>query len=185
MLIKASDGLIEDCTVGNSSLGGIIIAPEPEFWNESDFTQNLVVRNNLIRNCNYWTQEGSTQAGAITVDAYTDKHFVPLPGGHRNIVIEGNTFENDESPNLVISSVNGVTVRNNVFVHPMEQANNRGKAVGINPSALIWLTESSGVQLAGNLLENPRSFLHAKIDSTPSVTGTGLQDGVTVVPGRP
>jgi hypothetical protein len=182
MLIKASDGLIENCTVEGSSMGGIVIAPEMEYWNEADYARNLVVRNNVVRHCIYVNQPQSSQAGAITVDAYDNHHFVQLPGGHRNILIEGNTVENVDGPNLVISSVQGVMVQNNRFIHSMWHASERGRALGVDSSALIWLTESSDVHLTGNLLVNPGPFLKSNIVATPTVTGSGLQDGLSPSP---
>lgn len=179
MLIKASNGLIENCTIEGSSMGGIIIAPEMEYWNESDYARNVVVRNNVLRNCNYWSQQGTSQAGTITVAAADQHRFVPLPGGHRNIIIVGNTLEDNDGPNLVISSTEGIVVQDNHFIRPMWHANERGKAFGVDPGALIWLTESSGVQLLNNVLTEPGPYLQARIGSTSTVTGTGLQNGVS------
>ena len=180
MLIKASDGLIENCTIDGSSMGGIVLSPEMDYWNESDYARHVVVRNNIIRHCNYWNQPGMTQTGAVTVDAFEKHQFVPLPGGHRNIVIEGNTFENDDGPNLVVSSAEGVIIRNNRFVHPMERATERGSKVGVNPAALLWLTQCSGVEISNNLLVDPGPCLQARIAATATVSGTGVQDGVSL-----
>ena len=179
MLIKASDGLIENCTVEGNSMGGIIVAPEMTFWNESDYARNVVVRHNILRQTNYWTQPGTTQAGALTIAAGEHRRFVPLPGGHRNVTVEDNTFEDDDGPNLVVTSAEGVAIRNNRFVRPMENENGRGSAAHVDPHALIWLTECSGITLAGNTVSDPGPFLKSNVVATPTATGTGLNDGVT------
>ena len=49
--------------------------------------------------------------------AAIDEEPVP-PGGHRNILVEGNTFEDIDATNMFLSSVTGMVVRNNRFVNP-------------------------------------------------------------------
>ncbi len=178
MLIKASDGLIEDCTVEGSCLGGIVLTPEMDFWDESDYSRNVVIRHNTLINENYNQRPGWYQAGALTVAACERDAYVPLPGGHRNIMIENNTFQDDDGANVVISSAQGVTLTGNHFVQPMRHENARGSALGVNPGALIWLTECSGVKISGNTLSHPGPFLEKDIDSTGTANGTGFQDGV-------
>jgi hypothetical protein len=182
MLIKACDGLIEDCTVENVSMGGIIVTPEPDYWDESDYARHVVIRHNTVRNSGYWSQQGSSQAGAITVAGDCRHHFVPLPGGHRDIVIEDNSIEDVNGPNLVVTSTEGIVIKDNRFVRPMQQLNARGSSLGITPGSLIWLTESNGVQVLGNTVSQPGPFLVRKIEATRTVTGIGLQDGVTAAP---
>ena len=180
MLIKASDGVIENCTVEGSPRAGIVICPEMGAWDEADYARNLVIRHNVIRNVGGFHQPGSTQPGALTIAAYEHGRFVPLPGGHRNIVVEDNTFENIDGVNLLISSAEGVVVRNNRFIHPMWKPTDRGQAVGVDMQALIWLTECSGVTLSGNVVIDPGPELQKKVEVTPTAQGTGFDDGVTV-----
>jgi len=180
MLIKASDGHIEDSTVDGSSMGGIVLAPEMGYWSESDFSHNVTIRNNTIRNCNFWTQPGTSQAGALTIGAYEHGKFVPLPGGHQNIVVENNLFEKNNGANVVISSAQGITLRNNRFLQPMEDANERGKAVGVKPGSLIWMTECRDVTLHDNVIEDPGPFFKQPLTATATAGGSGLTDGITV-----
>ena len=180
MLIKASDGLIEDCTVEGSSIAGIAIVPEMGWWNESDYARNIIVRRNTIRSVGYWKNPGNSQAGAVTVAAFEYGHFVPLPGGHRNIVIEDNTFENDDGPNILVSSAQGVVIRNNRFIHPLWNSNGHGKNLGVDPNALIWLTECSGIDLSGNVVSDPGPCLKVLVGLVPTASGTGLDNGVVI-----
>jgi len=178
MLIKASDGLIEDCTVEGTSMAGIAIVPQLTSWNESDYARNVIVRHNTIRGVEYYAVRGPNQAGALSVAAFEYGQFVPLPGGHRNIVIEDNTFENDEGPNILVSSAQDVVIRNNHFIHPLW--NPGGKVPGVNTEALVWLTECSGVQLSGNFLSDPGPYLKTMVDPTKTATGTGFDNGIVL-----
>jgi hypothetical protein len=178
MIIKASDGLIEDCLVEGSVKAGIAITPELPRWNESDYGRNIVVRHNTLRAIARRPNEDNFQSGAMTIAAARHGSFVPLPGGFRNILVEGNTFENCIGPNLVVTSSEGVTLRDNRFVHAMwTAADPKSVAPGVDVNALIWLTEDSGLALSGNQVVDPGPFLKAKIAATATVSGTGLPAG--------
>jgi hypothetical protein len=178
MLIKASDGLIENCTVEGGSMGGIIVTPEMRYWNEADYARNVVIRHNTLINCDYYHQPGSAQTGALTVAAFENRQFVPLPGGHQNITIEDNTFQNDDGTNILITSAQNVTIKDNHFVAPMQNETIRGTANHIDPGALITLKECSGVAITGNTLTNPGPYFKKEIDADPTASGTGFQNGV-------
>ena len=180
MLLKGSDGLVENCTVAGGSMGGIIIFPEAVYWNDSDFARNLVIRNNTLRDDDYWQMADAPRAGAMTIAAYEHGRFVPLPGGHRQILVEGNTFEDDDGTNLLLSSAIGVTVRNNRFVRPMQQPTTRATALGIDPTALVWVTECQDVTFSGNILVDPGPYLKKEIEATSTATGEGFSDGITL-----
>lgn len=48
MLIQASHGRIEANHIENSTLGGIVVAPEL-YWGEGDYVTNVTITRNLIR----------------------------------------------------------------------------------------------------------------------------------------
>jgi hypothetical protein len=140
----------------------------------------VIVRHNTIRGVGYWKHPESAQAGAVTVAAAAYGCYVPLPGGHRNIVIEDNTFENDDGPNILISSAQDVVIRNNHFIHPLWKPSEHGKKLGVNNEALVWLTECTGVQLMGNLVSDPGPYLKKFVVPTATATGTGFDDGIVL-----
>jgi hypothetical protein len=181
MLIKASDGLIENCTVDGSSMGGIVLSPEMGTWSESDYSRNVVIRHNTIRHVDY-AARGAAQVGALTVAAYEHQQFVPLPGGHRNITIEDNTFDGDDGINLLITSADGVVVRDNHFVHPMTNPSDRALSIRIDPGALVYLTQCTNVSLSGNLVTQPGPYLKKTVEASATASGTGFTNGVTVQP---
>lgn len=179
MLLKADGGLVEGCTVADSTIAGIVVAPEMDYWNEAGYAHDLIVRGNVIRGVGGWTQPGLAMAGALSVGAYERGRYVPLPGGHRNILIEGNRFERNDGVNVLVSSAVGVTLRGNTFVHPMAAPSDRGHARGVEDGALIWLTECRDVHLEGNRTEEPGPFLRRPISPTATASGTGFTDGVS------
>jgi hypothetical protein len=148
------------------------------YWNEADYARNVVIRHNTLINCDYYHQPGSAQTGALTVAAFENRQFVPLPGGHQNITIEDNTFQNDDGTNILITSAQNVTIKDNHFVAPMQNETIRGTANHIDPGALITLKECSGVAITGNTLTNPGPYFKKEIDADPTASGTGFQNGV-------
>jgi hypothetical protein len=67
MMIKGSDGLIEGCTVEGCTQSGIGIWPEiAGTWCDGDYAHNVIVRNNVIRDCHPGHYEGNPFAGAMT-----------------------------------------------------------------------------------------------------------------------
>ena len=176
MIIKASDGLIEDCLIDASRKAGIAIHPELPRWNEADYGRNIVIRHNTIRGIALRPNPDNFEAGAITIAAERDGKYAPLPGGFRNIVVENNTFENCDGPNLVVTSAQGVTLRDNHFVHPMWTDPDPASVLpGVDIHALIWLTQCSGLQLSGITVTQPGPFLQHRIVAVAPVNGTGVQ----------
>ncbi len=173
--IRAGDGVIENCTLENINFGGIVIAPEFRSFSEGSYAKNLVIRNNTLRRVGLATQSWN---GAITVAGFEpgdDKwQFVPRPGGHRNILVENNRLESNDGPNMVISSVIGLTVRNNIFVNPMEGGSLHNGAGGLDSNALIWATESEQLLFEGNLVKNPGQNMKSVLKATPSASGAGF-----------
>jgi len=168
ILIKANDGLIEDSLIEGATMAGIALWPEMGHWDESDFSHNITIRNNTLRDVALWGTRGNGMAGALTIGAREGGHFVASRDGHRDIVIEGNRFERNDGVNILLSTTQGVQIRNNTFLQPMQQASSRGASTGIDPGSLIWITESRQVELKNNILSQPGSFQESRITTTPS-----------------
>ncbi|MEO0586621.1 MAG: hypothetical protein AAF078_03185 [Planctomycetota bacterium] len=173
ILIKASDGEISGNTVDGSTIGGIVVTPEPFLWLESDFSTNVDIIGNTVRN----TGQGVTgsnllQTGAISVVGPADW----TGAAHANIRIEDNVVENATGANLLISDANGVTVSNNFFINPNQTAGGNGQSNGIDTEAVIWIDDADQVDLADNWVSNPGPANSAFIrytENTGTVQGTG------------
>ncbi|XHR29490.1 MAG: right-handed parallel beta-helix repeat-containing protein [Chthoniobacteraceae bacterium] len=173
---KSADGLIEGCVIERIARAGIEVLPEMTWWSESDYCRNLIIRNNTIRNVNTNRREGFNRyAGALTVFSFRNSSYVKSPGGHRDIHIENNVFENNQGTNIVVTSASEVQIKNNRFLSPMTQPREFGTEKGVNPHALIWVSKAQNVQLEGNEVVAPGPYLKTLVD-TVEVTGTPLSE---------
>ena len=101
ILVKGSDGLIENCTIYNTGSAGILLAPEFN-WMEAAFVHNVTLRNNTLIKNGY----GNAGQGAIYVYSMYGRD-------NRNIVIEGNTIRDCAYWAMDLSCIDGLKVFNN------------------------------------------------------------------------
>jgi hypothetical protein len=155
ILAKGSDGLIEGNLIERMARSAIEFNPEMAHWSENDYGVGVVVRGNTIRQASRNRQVGELRhPGAMTLFGFRNGAYVPAPGGHRDILIADNRFEDNDGPNLLITSAQGVRITGNRFVRPMRLASTFGSDKGVDPDALIWCAESRDVILRGNLIED-------------------------------
>ena len=179
MLLKADHGLVENCIVDGSTIDGIVISPEV-WWNEADYSHNLVIRNNIVSHVGYATAgEGTDQCGAITLVG--EGTLGPGGPGHRHILFENNTIENCNGINMLIHSGGDVTVRNNLFLNAQQEPSQRGSAM-FDTTSLIVVAMSDGVVLEGNRVQRRGKAGKSMItvmDTAKNVTGTS--NGVKLI----
>src|SRR5690606_8547301 len=76
--------------------------------------ENLTIRGNLIRNGGWFcAAPWSSQAGIISLTAAGPDHELRQDAVYRNVLIEDNVVEGGLGPHLVVSSAEGLLVRNN------------------------------------------------------------------------
>ena len=118
MLITASDGIIENCTVDGSRGGGIIFLPEIG-WAQSGYTDGLTVRNCTLKNIGSSYDVGL--AKPTTNSAF--KLSSDVEGRtHENIVLDNNRFENNWGYDIELGNVKDIVLKNNVFEPHNEKA---------------------------------------------------------------
>lgn len=175
--LRSGEGIIENCLAEDICEAGIVVAPEFANFPEGPYARNLIIRNNTLRRT---TRSGNRWGGAaITLDSWQrfgDGRwgFAPLPGGHRNILIEGNVLEDNDGPNLVISSAVGVTVKDNQFNHPMSRPSYYGHA---DKQVLVLVTEAKDVVLSGNQVIAPGPFMSKTVSASPSAMVESKETG--------
>ena len=178
---QSSRGLIEGCTIERTGRAAVEFNTETGIWSQSDYANDVVVRNNTFRNVSTNRKTGDLRhPGALTILAFDGKKYIPNPGGHRNIVIENNKFESNDGVNILVCSAQGVTIRNNQFIAPMKNVKDFGPDKGVDPTALIWVNESSKVDISGNILSDPGAYLKKLVGASATGSGTGFNNGVQV-----
>lgn len=177
ILLKADDGLVEGNLIDGSTIAGIVLAPET-YWDEACYSRNVIIRNNIIRHVGYamvgpWVD----QSGAITITG--TRASVP---GHRHIVIEGNTIEDVDGNNLLITSARDVAVTGNHFVRPEWSATTRG-ATFTDPHALVWLDACDDIRFSGNTVSERGAEGSELVHATARASAvSGATSGVSLVP---
>ena len=103
VLIKANDGLIENCTFDHCGATGVQIRPEID-WVESGYSHRITIRNNTFIDCG----ERGGDNSVIMVSGHKAHD-------QRDIVIEGNRFISSHSVEVGLGCAQGVTLRDNHF----------------------------------------------------------------------
>ncbi len=105
ILVKADHGLIEGCTISGCGMSAISIGPEYN-WGEADYSQDVIVRGNTLRN----NVLNGSDAGTVYV--HGDGAV-----GNRNITIAGNFFDRNYGQIAVYAEdTDGLLVDSNRFV---------------------------------------------------------------------
>lgn len=183
MLLKASDGVVENNTVDGSTIGGIVLLAEPFIWQEAGFSENVIVRGNTVRNTGrQFSRPDITVGGGIVVTAregWVGRH-------HTNIAIENNTIDSVAGPGLIISLANGVQVNANHFVNTHEIDTTHGTGVGVDPTAIVWIDDAEAVSLSGNTVRGIGPFGDNLVRASSDTSGlSGRDTGIRVIHDAP
>ena len=181
--MKASDGLIENNLVDGSSIGGIVLAPEPFYWSEAAFTENVVIRGNTVMNTSrQFGQPGQTQVAGIAVTS--DYGWVGR--NHSNILIEDNVVDSVAGPGLIVSLADGVQVNSNQFINTHEINTNNGTSVGVDPTAVVWVDRALNVSFSGNTVKNLGAFGDNLLRASAETDGLSGEDtGIRLIHDEP
>ncbi|MBN8215146.1 MAG: right-handed parallel beta-helix repeat-containing protein [Spirochaetes bacterium] len=165
ILIKASDGVIEDNLIEHSSIAGIVLSPEISWWLESGYSWNVLIARNRIVDCGYeHVNGGHSQPAMITVCAAGMTRGLWAPaGGQRNIRIVSNTVERCRSLGLLITSARDVEVRGNRFIRPLEESWPSGSAFGVSSNTAVWVEDSERIRFIDNQAIQPGPFMKSMI----------------------
>jgi Right handed beta helix region len=178
MILRNDNGLIEGCTLDGNTLTGIALVPEIEYWDNADYSHYIVIRNNVIRDVNLWHANPSA---AIMVAAMLQNRFVPLPGGHRSITIENNTFEGNDGPNLIVTSAEDVSIKGNRFNSPCQHAVTASQRKGAIPvDVLCYFSECRNISLSQNSVRKPGPGLKQLVGTSGVVEIKGLPGGLAI-----
>jgi hypothetical protein len=120
VLLRAHDALIENNRFEGLSSDAIHIANESA-WPEGLFARNVLIRNNTFKDCGFEAEyiHGPERA---TISISCSLPPKPPEGvfAHRDIVIEGNTFEGWCRRGIFVAHAENVLIRNNIVGPPRE-----------------------------------------------------------------
>ena len=125
MRVKASGGLIENCTFRNIAKCAVLMAFEI-WWGESSVAENTTIKNNLIDHTSYGNDHpalddpsDSYRTTPISIMGVSGKTLAADHLLYKNIVIEGNKFINRCVDNynyaIFARAAVGMVVKNNDF----------------------------------------------------------------------
>ncbi|MDO5478037.1 MAG: right-handed parallel beta-helix repeat-containing protein [Clostridia bacterium] len=106
LIATSKETLIENCTFYNMG-SAIDMAGDANSWYESGPVSDVTIRNNDFSKAAY------CGGPVIIADPQIKKHDAPF---HKNIVIEGNTFSENDKRYMSLLSCENVVFRNNKFV---------------------------------------------------------------------
>jgi len=151
MLLKASNGHVINNIIDGSSIAGIAIFPEL-YWNEADYSHNLVVCGNIVRNVAYhWAPVGGILVTAVNPEGQATQGY-----GHQNIALIGNLIEYVNFTNLVVTSGKNITLHRNQINSPFQQQP-WGSSSFYSISSVAWMTQVE-INIQGNCLSNVGKF---------------------------
>ena len=103
ILIKASRGEVTGNKITHGWMAAVLVSPE-YWWSESASSSDVVIAGNVISGCRRAALEIVAPGG----------DGQPLPAGaHRNISIVGNTITASAWPNIMVTSTEGLVIKDN------------------------------------------------------------------------
>ncbi|HEX4084841.1 MAG TPA: right-handed parallel beta-helix repeat-containing protein [Chthoniobacteraceae bacterium] len=157
VLIKAGNGLVAGNLLDPSH--GLVVNPEVPGQAAAGI-RNLVIRDNTIRGTGFFCPGPFlSQAGAISITAGMAGGHLRPPGVFEDIVIQNNTIDAVNGPNIVVSSARNVAIQGNRFIDAQQTPpNNTGRDFGIPNDCVVYVTQSTGVKISGNQFIRPGPY---------------------------
>lgn len=123
--------------------------------------EDLVIRGNTIRNAGWFCPAPwSAQAGTVSMTSNASANALRESPVFSNVVIEKNIIEGGKGPQLVVSSTKGLTVRDNQFLRPLNEASpDTGASYGIPKDVVVWITKTTDLKYERNEIKELGSFV--------------------------
>ncbi|RYG63543.1 hypothetical protein EON80_21020, partial [bacterium] len=178
LLLKASNGVVENNLVDGSSIAGLVIGPEL-WWGEAGYAHDLVIRNNTFTRCGYATTgPWNEQAGVLTVLGTGDSREAR---GHTRLKIEGNSFISNDGTNAVLDGLTDSTFTDNKFLNAQQKENRRGADRGYDISSLVYIGRTNNLSFEGNVIQRLGTANKSMVKSSPDATEIkGLESGFRI-----
>jgi hypothetical protein len=172
LLLETARGLVEKNTIANVSMGGIWLGSDARVFNTGPAAENVIVRENTISNTGY-SQRSDFYAG-IMVQSWIKQKQEPwfsTEGPNQMILIEKNKIQDMPGLGMIIGSVKGATVRENVILNSNEMP---FLSTSLRGSLLV--RQASGVILSGNEISGSKAQgIYIDNLNTSGITGEDLR----------
>ncbi|MDQ0964877.1 gliding motility-associated-like protein [Flavobacterium sp. W4I14] len=148
VLIKAGHGIIENNIIDTGHSG---VTVNTEIGAGLSRISNLIIKNNIIRSTGFFNPAPwSNQAGSISIVDGAGYDLSPA-GVFDQIVIEGNTLEDINGVNLVVSSASNVSIKENKFYRTgLTVPNGTGAQYSIGQNTVAYLKNLKNIVLDSN-----------------------------------
>ncbi len=114
--IMACNGVIENNRIERIKQNAITVGAEYGFWREAGWAENVVIRNNRIRNVgtdDRLTSPDSYAPGAISLFIRPEPGHTEVASGNRNITVTDNDIDGCSGAAIVLHAVDGALVSGN------------------------------------------------------------------------
>jgi hypothetical protein len=150
VLLRAGAGVVEDNTFEDTTGAGVVLANEPD-WPEGPMPWGITVRRNIFRSggtCLGYAD--SSQGAALVVRAARLGNGLAEAESIRDVIIEGNTFQDLAGAAVFVGSAKNVTVRGNrVMAAAAAPLRRSGPAIVVE--------RSSEAVVTNNVVSDPRA----------------------------
>ena len=154
--LMGNDGLIEGNTFERIGQCAISLGAEMGYWAEAGWVENVMVRNNVIRDVNRdknATGPGALVLGAIGTFVHTNVKTMPFPG-HRRITIENNTIDGSGTAGIYLYAADEAIIRNNTICNVNRRPNpETGSKWGLSVTKPIEFHGDGTRQITGNIIK--------------------------------
>jgi uncharacterized protein YegJ (DUF2314 family) len=169
VIIRAENGAVEENTFVQTSDSAITIENEPYFWRNGLQSENILIRNNTIRDCNF--TQNAKDRGSINVmlrrivsedEGKTWKDALSEWQGHQGITIQNNTISQWQQRAISVRSASQVVITGNRVEQTLPNT------LGTQAQYGIYLENVSNAKLDDNTIE-------ASIDLTDAIKEVNCQ----------
>ncbi|MEG0692575.1 MAG: sugar-binding protein [Oscillospiraceae bacterium] len=145
LLIKASKGIIKNCTLTNTGMSGILVKPEiDEPWNECGYADGLIIENNFLKNNGILT--GSDLHSPINITGDGQNKSDPLYQMHKNISVKNNKIEDRNTQYAIhVNSLQASEIKNN------DLGTRKGYTMQTDTNPGIYLNGDSSIVVSNNI----------------------------------
>ena len=152
LLLKGTNGHVENVSITNSSLGGIIVTPEL-YWEEATFSRNVTI----VRNTVTLTSSGMQSYGGLALGAVAPNGRLATAPGHVAISIIDNVLVDCGYSPVWLNAAGNVTFAGNRIVAPFHAANASDLPSCCEPlpaqRIAVYAQSVRGLSMSGNCVQ--------------------------------